>query len=160
MATHGNIELFWNGKDVKIKMDASKIKSVLHGALAMQAQATMLAPVKSGQLRGSITIRFKDRDIKSGYYKADKSGTQIDKPNDDDTAYVGTAVNYAPYLEYGTARSVAQPFMRPALDLVQGKILNIFEKNGKIELQQYFSEKGTSFKVNAAGTEFTEGIKF
>ena len=155
MATKGNVSMFWNGKDVKIKMDASKIKSVLQGALALQAQATMLAPVDTGALRGSITIRFKDRDIKSGYYKADKSGTEIDKPRDDDTAHVGTAVNYAPYIEYGTARSVAQPFLRPALDLVQGKILNIFEKNGKIELKQYFSENGTSFKVNAAGTEFT-----
>lgn len=141
MATKGNIELFWNGKDVKIKMDASKIKSVLQGALAFQAQATMLTPVKTGALRGSITIRFKDRDIHSGYYAADKSGTQISKPTDDDTAFVGTAINYAPYIEYGTARSVAQPFMRPALDLVQGKILNIFQRNGKIELQQYFSEK-------------------
>lgn len=140
-ATKGNVNIFWNGKDVKVKMDASKIKSVLQGALALQAQAVMLAPVKTGVLRGSITVRFKDRDIRNGFFKDDKSGTNIDAPKDDDTAHVGTAVNYAPYLEYGTARSVAQPFMRPALDLVQGKILDIFKRNGKFELKQYFNEK-------------------
>ena len=63
-----------------------------------------------------------------------------DEPKNEDTAHVGTAIGYAAYQEYGTAKMKAQPFMRPALDIVQNRILNIFQKNSKVELQEYFKE--------------------
>lgn len=50
-------------------------------------------PVDTGNLRGSIT------------YEVDTDG---------DAVYIGTNVEYAPYVELGTSRQKAQPFLRPA----------------------------------------------
>ena len=48
-------------------------------------------PVDTGNLRNSITNAV-----------------------DDKSAYVGTNVEYAPYVELGTSRAKAQPFIKPA----------------------------------------------
>lgn len=53
--------------------------------------------VRTGRLRGSITWRL-GADVQSPY------------------ADVGSAVFYAPFVEYGTSRMEARPFLRPALE--------------------------------------------
>lgn len=53
--------------------------------------------VRTGRLRGSITWRL-GRDAVSPY------------------ADIGSAVFYAPFLEQGTSRMAARPFLRPALE--------------------------------------------
>lgn len=50
-------------------------------------------PVDTGNLRGSIT-----HEVDAG----------------DNAVYIGTNVEYAPYVELGTSRQKAQPFLRPA----------------------------------------------
>jgi len=35
----------------------------------------------------------------------------------------------------------AQPYMRPAIDLTQGKALTVFKNNGRTEFKEYFKEK-------------------
>lgn len=57
------------------------------------AAARELAPVQTGRLRDSIT-------------------------SDGNRAY--TDVEYAPFVEYGTANMSAEPFLRPAADTVDG----------------------------------------
>lgn len=81
---------------------------------ALQAQkirneAVELAPVlkkprmidgalySGGRLRQSITVQQRDAD----------------------TYRVGSNVEYAPYVEFGTRHQAAQPFMRPALEKVR-----------------------------------------
>lgn len=58
-----------------------------------EGYAKRLCPVDTGNLRNSITH---DRD--------------------DDSAYIGTNVEYAPYVEYGTSKTKAQPFLQPAAE--------------------------------------------
>ena len=60
--------------------------------LAAEGYAKRLCPVDTGRLRNSITHTA-----------------------DEDTAYVGTNVEYAPYVEMGTSRTRAQPFIKPAV---------------------------------------------
>lgn len=55
--------------------------------------AKELAPVDTGRLRNSITHAVEESE------KA---------------AYIGTNVEYAPYVELGTSRQKAQPYLRPA----------------------------------------------
>ena len=64
--------------------------------LLVQNEARKLAPVDTGRLRASIQ-HTPGRDSKGAY---------VD---------VGTNVEYAVFVEYGTSRSPAQPYMRPAL---------------------------------------------
>lgn len=59
----------------------------------VEGEAKDRAPYDSGRLRDSITHRVNG-----------------------DVAIVGTPVEYATYVEYGTVRMKAQPYMRPALD--------------------------------------------
>ena len=56
--------------------------------------AKMLCPVDTGRLRNSITHAQED----------------------ESTEIVGTNVEYAAYVEYGTSRSKAQPYLTPAIE--------------------------------------------
>lgn len=48
------------------------------------------------------------------------------------TATVGSALNYAPWLEYGTSRMAARPFFRPAIERMRpiyiGKLQDIIRR--------------------------------
>lgn len=61
--------------------------------LAAEGYAKRTCPVDTGNLRNSITHA-----VESG----------------EDAVYVGTNVEYAPYVEMGTRRTAARPFLRPA----------------------------------------------
>lgn len=58
--------------------------------------AKKLCPVDTGRLRNSIahTVKIERRES---------------------AAYIGTNVEYGPFVEFGTRRSRAQPFLRPAV---------------------------------------------
>lgn len=74
-------------------------------ALLVERTAKEMCPVDTGTLRRSITHVMSV---------------------DGKRAFVGTNVDYAPYVEMGTAKMAAQPFLRPALHANRGKIKKIF----------------------------------
>jgi len=78
----------------------------------VEGEAKLQSPYQTGTLRNSITGRVE--------------GEQ---------GIVGTNVEYAPYMEYGTKFTKAQPFLRPALDNNKKNLLNLFSKIFK----RYFS---------------------
>ena len=59
--------------------------------LAAEGHAKKSAPVDTGRLRNSIAHAVKG-----------------------DAAYIGTNVEYAPYVELGTSRQAPKPYLRPA----------------------------------------------
>lgn len=61
--------------------------------LAAEGYAKRACPVDTGNLRNSITHVVE---------------------GSEDAVYVGTDVEYAPYVEMGTRRTAPQPFLRPA----------------------------------------------
>ena len=63
--------------------------------LAAEGYAQALTPVDTGTLRNSITHYVDD---------------------DEKAAYIGTNVEYAAYVELGTSRQKAQPYLVPAVD--------------------------------------------
>lgn len=73
--------------------------------------------VDTGRLRNSITYAVKKREGEIVAYQDDEGrgydhtiGWGIEK----DEVYIGTNVEYAPYVEYGTSAMGARPFIRPA----------------------------------------------
>lgn len=64
--------------------------------IRVQTAATRLCPVDTGRLRASID------------YSVERDGDGL-------VGIVGTNVEYAPFVELGTYRTRAQPFLRPAL---------------------------------------------
>jgi HK97 gp10 family phage protein len=74
------------------------------GALLVVNDAKRRAAVDTGNLRRSLHV---------GDQQA--SGT-------DASVKVGTDVEYAPYVEFGTSRMAAQPYLRPALESQEGEV--------------------------------------
>lgn len=60
--------------------------------LVAEGYAKRLCPVDTGRLRNSIT-----------------------HATDDEAAYIGTNVDYAVYVEMGTVKTRAQPYLKPAI---------------------------------------------
>lgn len=73
-------------------------QELLQLGLKIEAEAKKRCPVDTGRLRASINTQLQ------GDYKV----------------RVGSNVEYAPYVEYGTENQRAQSFLRPAID----KVLN------------------------------------
>lgn len=73
---------------------AAKVE-VKRGALAVQSGARRRSPVDTGRLRNSITHELAADEL---------------------SARIGTNVEYAPHVEFGTRRARAQPYLFPALE--------------------------------------------
>lgn len=98
--------VYISGCEDKMK---SELQDVIDKAAATcEAEAKQDCPVDTGNLRGSIHTT-----------KGDLEDT------------VGTDVEYAPYVEYGTYKMGAQPYMQPGADAAMQK-LNQYGKQMKI----------------------------
>lgn len=125
----------WNGREVKLLGKKMMNRSTFEIALSVEAQASLLAPRDTGLLSGSITTQSRDEGSKPRSPAA--ASDTIQKPFSEMMAFVGTPVFYGPYMEFGTKLTDAQPFLRPAADLVSGKALTLAEREGKIVFKEY-----------------------
>ena len=101
-------------KAVKLALNPSS----LNIAVAIAAQGKLLAPVKEGQLRNSISAS----NLKETKLLNTMSGEQAEeldtKGLKDGEAYSGSNSDHAIHIEYGTIKMVAQPFLRPSAELI------------------------------------------
>jgi HK97 gp10 family phage protein len=81
-----------NVSDVLHHLDTAASRAMEACGLAMEGHAADIVPVDTGNLRNSIT-----------------------HASDEHTAIVGTNVEYAPYVELGTSRQKAQPYLVPSV---------------------------------------------
>lgn len=72
----------------------------------LEAHAKAVVPVDTGNLKNSIR----------SWFSADGL-----------TAYVGTHVEYAPYVEFGTRKMAARPYLRPAAEAVRSPFIQAVE---------------------------------
>ena len=137
------VDVKWNGPDVKLRGKRVVGKTNYEVGLIVERQAKELCPVGEypgtgrvgGRLKGSITTQAAAQGTQP---KAPAtSQDKIASPNDELEVLVGTAVDYGPYVEFGTRNMDSQPFLRPALDLAQGRTLTIARKNGRWEFKDY-----------------------
>lgn len=141
------IDSKWYGDDAKIQGKKVINKSAFETGLIVEGTAKGLAPVNFGYLAASITTQSKTDGTRPDSPKRSASpkgldpgmpeNMTIDKPTDENEVHVGTPVEYAPYIEFGTIRTPGQAFLRPALDLAKGETLRILEENGKKFLQRF-----------------------
>lgn len=89
--------------DVSFESKAPEVQAALKAAKAKaleiiggkaETYAKLLCPVDTGRLRNSITHRQED----------------------ENTEVIGTNVKYAPYVELGTVKQKAKPYLRPAAE--------------------------------------------
>lgn len=75
--------------------DGPIAKNILKKCVMIERRAKELCPVDTGRLRNSIS-------------------SELRTENDNLVGIVGTDVEYAPFVEFGTVRMDAQPFLIPA----------------------------------------------
>ena len=90
--------------------------------LAAEGFAKRLCPVDTGLLHNSITHAISGGPPAISNYTdnpkeqhGEYSGTVPEGDNDKTAMYLGTNVEYAPYVEMGTTRTHEQPFIKPAI---------------------------------------------
>lgn len=79
--------------EVKEAMATAIEKALEEVGITAEAYAKLKCPVDTGRLRNSITHAVE---------------------SSEKAVYIGTNVEYAPYVEMGTSRQKAQPYLRPA----------------------------------------------
>lgn len=79
-------------------------QALLKAGALVEGSAKERCPVDTGTLRNSINYQLMD----------------------ERTVIIGTNVEYAPYVEYGTVKMSAQPFLHPALEENREKINQLF----------------------------------
>ena len=107
-----NIQFTDNSKEVSDNIKAALLRGLETCGLVAEGYAKKLAPVDTGNLRNSITHEVDDGEP---------------------AAYIGTNVEYAPYVCLGTIHMKAQPFLKPAVADHANEFRKIFEnemKNG------------------------------
>lgn len=87
----GNVKFTDNSRQVIAEMDARKKLALLAIGAAAEGHAKALTPVDTGRLRNSISHTA-----------------------DDDAAYIGTNVEYAPYVEFGSVHNKAHHMIKKA----------------------------------------------
>lgn len=88
------------------------------GEMVVQ-RARELCPVDTGRLRNSITHR-----MGGGGFSFPGMGAAVGKE-----VTVGSNVEYAAYVELGTSRTDAQPFLRPAAEDYAGEYRRVVEEH-------------------------------
>ena len=99
-----------NSKEVSEAIKSALLKGLETCGLVAEGYAKKLAPVDTGNLRNSITHELDDGEP---------------------AAYIGTNVEYAPYVCLGTIHMKAQPFLKPAVADHANTYRKIIEKELK-----------------------------
>lgn len=116
-----NSAIFKEAKDRAVEAILTAIGEEASGN-AME-ELTNQDAVDTGRLRNSITYATsKHTEAKSfrwneGRHSGSPAGSGVTAPKgtpEKGTVYIGTNVEYAKYIEKGTSRSAARPFLKPA----------------------------------------------
>lgn len=92
------------------KQSTSALKrAVTQSSIHVEGEAKSRAPVKTGRLRSSITHEIIDNESNI-------------------TGQIGTNVEYAPHVEFGTIKAKAKPFLVPALLESKDRIISFIKK--------------------------------
>ena len=138
-----------NSESVKKDIADSVAIGLTECAIQLEGEIALRTPVDTGHLRNSISFiapLASSLDEKDSCYTG-KPGTRVHKGQtrpgkcreeehpgrlqgsaDMKTAYVGTNVEYAEYVEYGTKRMKAQPYMRTGLSAATPALREIFRR--------------------------------
>lgn len=98
VTVEGQAELTAKILSLVAKAKGRQVEAALRaGALVIQNQAKINAPVRTGTLRRNITH-------------------EVDGSHDTGYARIGTNIEYAPHVEFGTSKRPPNPFLRNAYD--------------------------------------------
>lgn len=134
----------WTQTDWDACMRDATGRALVTIGLYIAGEAMIRAPVDTGRLAGSITWATNKK--RAAVEPPATARDAVDSPKDEWTLHVGTAVEYASHVEYGTrmmgtrsdiathktlrahTATRAQPYLRPALDDNRARAQEIYAK--------------------------------
>jgi HK97 gp10 family phage protein len=126
----------------------------------MLAAAKAYAPVKTGNLRDAIALSvgvddaaFRARARAAFAATGSAAGVKRTKGGGNVMAQIkvgGARVPYASFIELGTVRISAHPFLRPAFDEKEGEALNILKETLTVEIRKAVARRARKL-AKAAG---------
>lgn len=128
------VEITDNSDEILSRMDSTIEVALEKIGLAAEGYAKRLCRVVTGRLRNSITHATATYPGVGTY--EDNEGNVFDDATADgtpekNTVYIGTNVEYAPYVELGTSRTSARPYLKPAVVDHAAQYKKIFEDSMK-----------------------------
>lgn len=115
----------------RLAIEKAIAASIKKAAFDVEAHAKANVPVATGFLKSSI---YAELHGSSDYGNAGEPPAgaellpEIPRPADDHTAYVAVGASYGVYVELGTVKMAAQPYLAPALDAVRPSFEAALEK--------------------------------
>lgn len=98
------------------------VQIVRKACFDVQAAAQARCPVATGYLKSSIYTHTSEASTYGQGVVGGGPGAfllpDVGKPENDTTAFVGVGANYGIYVEFGTSRMAAQPYLTPAAEAV------------------------------------------
>ena len=110
----------WYGTQLIGRVDKNVQDAIKQSIMLIQRDAKKDCPVDTGRLRASISSNWSGSGLSRGEVDSPaKSDDGVGQPGGTRAVFIGatgTNVEYAPYLELGTVKMGAQPYLRPAFD--------------------------------------------
>lgn len=119
-----------NSDEIMSRMDRAMEVALEKIGLVAEGYAKRLCPVDTGRLRNSITHATASYPGIGTYQDNDGNvfnDATVDGTPEKNAVYIGTNVEYAPYIELGTTRTKAQPYLKPAVVDHVAKYKRIFK---------------------------------
>ena len=120
MGKNYKVKLEWKGDEAIKAIEKAQEEFLTKAAVVVHGQASELSPVDTGNLKGSLNYAVDMQD------------------EDGPAAHIGTNTEYAPYVEMGTSKMAAQPYLRPALDGTRDELVRMAEKIKRKHLRKDF----------------------
>ena len=98
--------------NINVKSNVDLFKNALPEQIGMALEAIGLTAEKHAVEEISRVVY--DTPESPNYVRTGRLRNSISHAMDDDSAYVGTNVEYAAYVELGTSKMAPRPFIRPA----------------------------------------------
>lgn len=150
----------WHTDKVRVLAAAARDQGLWDYSLKVVDKARDYCARRYGYLAASIMARSKTQSSSLGSPAAFArlvappgynvpSFKEIVAPNitkkDEEHINIGTAVSYAPYIEYGTSTRPARPFLRPAFYDTKHEANEAMKKALEVKMKKYYVGGGGSF---------------
>jgi len=129
-----------NVKEVLASMAGARLaQAVMAGGFVLETavKVSMSAASHSGRIYGKhkASAPGETPAVDTGVLVNSINTELVSSSDSEAWAQVGTGVEYAEWLEFGTSKMAARPFMRPAYDNNEAKIKDIIRKFAKQNIE-------------------------